>query len=273
VPIGGTEGDVSEETVSQRLRRIRIERGLSLEAIAGQHGLRVEYLQAIEQGRFGDLPSGIYGRSAVRRYSAVLGLSPDEVLASCAAALPRLEDPINALGRLRGLPRKAHEEPAPPLNSEKRLRTDDEEARIPSLAELPSWRLLAAAAVDALIAVALLILLVTCTVASGVPISGLGRTAAPAFALLTLLMASCYFIVLGGVIGTTIGELLVNPGAQMRTNHRPLDLSTVADRTMGCLLRDVYFIELLGKWIGRFIAHHRWPGGMNQASHAERPAA
>jgi transcriptional regulator with XRE-family HTH domain len=272
VPIGGTEGDVSEETVSERLRQIRIERGISLEAIARQHGLRIEWLHAIEQARFGDLPSGIYGRSAIRRYAAVLGQSPDEALAACAATLPRLEDPISALGRLRGLSGKAYLEPSPPLNEEPRRR-DYQDSTTPELAELPSWRLLAAAAVDALIVVALLIVLVTCTVAIGVPVSGLGRTAAPAFALLALLMGSCYFIVLGGVIGTTIGELLVNPAAPMRTNHGPLNLSTVADRTMGCVLRDVYFIELLGKWIGRFSAHHRWPGGMNQASHAERPAA
>ena len=61
---------MSEETVHQRLRRIRIERGEPLSKLAQQSGLRVEWLQAIEDGRFNDLPSGIYGRSAVRRASA-----------------------------------------------------------------------------------------------------------------------------------------------------------------------------------------------------------
>jgi hypothetical protein len=262
---------VSEETVSARLRRIRIECGTPLDVIARQNGLRVEWLQAIEQGRFSDLPSGIYGRSAVRRYGAALGLNPDEVLASCASALPRLEDPIAALGRLRGLPGKAH--------AERRRREDESEPRrqevlnaAAPLGDFPSWRPLAAAAVDALVVVGLLMVLVTGTVAVGIPVAAFGRTAAWAFALLTLLMGSCYFVVLGGLVGLTVGELLVAAG-EMHAERRPLDLRAVTNRTVGCALRDVYFIEMLGQWIGRFIAHHGWPGGMNQASHAERPAA
>ena len=265
---------MSEETISARLRRIRIERGARLEVIAHQNGMRVEWLQAIEQGRFSDLPSGLYGRSAVRRYGAALGLNPDEVLASCASALPRLEDPIAALGRLRGLPAKAHAERQPARDESQHPRQEtQEDAGMPSLAELPSWRPLAAAAVDALVVMALLIVLVTGTVAVGIPVAAFGRTAAWAFALLTLLMAGCYFVVLGGLVGSTLGELLVAGPDMIRADRRPLDLRALTDRTVGCALRDVYFIEMLGQWIGRFIAHHRWPGGMNQASHAERPAA
>jgi transcriptional regulator with XRE-family HTH domain len=259
---------VSEETISARLRRIRIERGVRLEAIAHQNGMRVEWLQAIEHGRFSDLPSGIYGRSAVRRYGAALGLNPDEVLASCASALPRLEDPIAALGRLRGLPAKARAERQPAREERQHPQQRNQDAGTPSLADLPSWRPLAAAAVDALVVMALLIVLVTGTVAAGIPVAAFGRTAAWAFALLTLLMAGCYFVVLGGLVGSTLGELLVAGPGETRANRQPLDLRAVTDRTVCCALREVYFIEMLGQWIGRFIAHHRWPGSMNQASHS-----
>jgi transcriptional regulator with XRE-family HTH domain len=262
---------VSEETIHERLRRIRLERGESLNMLAQQTGLRVDWIQAIEEGRFGDLPTGIYGRSAVRRHSGSLGLDPDEVLAFCAPLLPDVEDPIYALGRLRGLPaprgRTSHESPShragAPAPVEARL------LKPPS--DLPSWRLLAASAVDAFAVVGLLVLVVTCTVASGVPISGLGQTAAPAFALLTFVLGGCYFVVLGGLVGATVGELAVNAHPPA-VESSPLDLRSVMLRTMQCVLRDVYFIELLGEWIGRFFAQHRWPGGMNQ-THVERPAA
>ena len=264
---------MSEETIHERLRRIRLERGESLSMLAQQSGLRVEWLRAIEEGSFNDLPAGIYGRSAVRRHSGSLGLNPDEVLAFCAPLLPDVEDPISALGRLRGVPtsrgRNSHEPPA--LHAGRRPAQSEEDQK-PSSSELPSWRLLVASAVDAFAVVGLLIVVVTCTVASGVPVSGLGRTAAPAFALLTFVLGTCYFVVLGGLVGATVGALAVNahsPAAE----PSPLDLRAVTVRTMQCVLRDVYFIELLGKWIGRFLAQHRWSGGMSQTPHAERPAA
>jgi transcriptional regulator with XRE-family HTH domain/uncharacterized RDD family membrane protein YckC len=264
---------VSEETVHERLRRIRIQRGESLAALARQSGLRVEWLQAIEDGRYHDLPSGIYGRSAVRRHSGSLGLDPDEVLAFCAPLLPGVEDPISALGRLRGVTparRRATSEDAIPVHPKPGGNPASAHAEAPRC-ELPSWRLLAAAAIDAVVVVGLLIAVVTCTVASGVPVSDLGRGAAPAFALLTFVLGACYFVVVGGLLGGTLGEQLAGiPAAD--EERRPLDLRAVRDRTAQCVLRDVLFIEKLGKWIGRFIADHGWPGGLNQ-SHAERPAA
>jgi cytoskeletal protein RodZ len=39
------------------------------------------YLRAIEEGRFEELPGGIYGRSYIRQYAAAAGLDPDALLA------------------------------------------------------------------------------------------------------------------------------------------------------------------------------------------------
>jgi hypothetical protein len=239
--------------------------------LAQQSGLRVEWIQAMEEGRFNDLPTGIYGRSAVRRHSESLGLNPDEVLAFCAPLLRVVEDPISALGRLRGLPapRRTSSEPPAVRVTDPSSRPEKRQPK-PSPSERPSWRLLVAAALDALVIVGLLMLVVTCTVAAGVPMSGLGPTAAPAFALLTFVLGSCYFILFGGLVGSTVGEVVVDVRSRP-AEPSPLDLRAVALRTVECALRDVYFVELLGRWIGRFLAQHRWPGGMNQP-HAERPA-
>jgi transcriptional regulator with XRE-family HTH domain/uncharacterized RDD family membrane protein YckC len=262
---------VSEETVHQRLRRIRIERGEPLSKLAQQSGLRVEWLQAIEDGRFNDLPSGIYGRSAVRRHSGLLGVDPDEVLAFCAPLLPEVEDPISALGRLRGVSQSRRRSTADPAHvTPAKTCVDTHREPVPLTCELPSWRLLAAAGVDAIVVVGLLMAVVTCTVASGIPMSDLGRGAAPAFALLTVVLGGCYFVVLGGLVGGTLGEQVA--GIRIDEEPRPLDLRAVSVRTMHCVLRDALFIEMCGKWIGRFLADHGWPGGLNQ-SHAQPPAA
>ena len=250
MPIGSLEDGVPEETVDQRLRRVRIECGVSHATLAHQCALRVEWLQAMDEGRFNDLPSGIYGRSAVRRYAGAVGLDPDEVLAACAPLLPPVEDPINALGRLRGVA-TSHRRAA---THAVRLQPDQpncsrgEELAASPPCELPSWRLLAAAAVDAIVVVGLLIAVVTCTVASGIPMTGLGGAAAPAFALLTFVLGSCYFVVLGGIVGATAGEHVA--GVRAQASGRRHDLHAVGVRTAQCVLRDACFIELCGKWLG-----------------------
>jgi transcriptional regulator with XRE-family HTH domain len=263
---------VSEETVHERLRRIRIQRGESLTTLAERSGLRVDWLQAIEDGRFNDLPSGIYGRSALRRHSGSLGVDADEVLAFCAPFLPDVEDPISALGRLRGVSQPRRRAAAESLTAAVLKTRNDAPRDHPEqdVCELPSWRLLAAAGIDAIVVVGLLMAVVTCTVASGIPMSELGRGAAPAFALLTFVLGGCYFVVLGGLVGGTVGEQLA--GVRVQKERRPLDVRAVRVRTMHCVLRDALFIEMFGRWIGRFIADHGWPGGLNQ-SHAEPPAA
>jgi hypothetical protein len=245
--------------VHQRLRRVRIARGLSHATLAHQCALRVEWLQAIDEGRFGDLPSGLYGRSAVRRYAASLGLNPEEVLAACAPLLPLVEDPISALGRLRGLPAPPRRSDALAVHADKPQARRNEEELAATPCELPSWRLLAAAAVDAIVVVGLLIAVVTCTVASGIPMSGLGGAATPAFALLTFVLGSCYFVVLGGIVGATAGEHVFG-GRSETDGGRPLDLRAVGVRTLNCVLRDAQFIELLGKWLGDKGKKHRGKG-------------
>jgi hypothetical protein len=246
---------------------------MSTAGLARQCALRVEWLQAMEDGRFGDLPSGIYGRSAVRRYAESLGLDPAEILAACAPLLPLVEDPISALGRLRGMPApRRRTEAVAVATAVDTPQTRRLEAVLPGPppCELPSWRLLAAAAVDAIVVVGLLIAVVTCTVASGIPMSGLSGAAAPAFALLTFVLGTSYFVVLGGIVGATAGEHVAGVGAP--AGSRPLDLRAVGVRTLQCALRDAYFIELFGRWLGGNSCPFSLPAFLSsQAQVANRP--
>jgi uncharacterized RDD family membrane protein YckC len=265
---------VSNQTVQEQLRRARIGRGESLTSVAARSGSRVELLQAIEDGRFQDLPTGLYARAAVRRYAGAVGLDPDEILALCAPCLPEVEDPITALGRLRGGPahrrRQSQNAATTPVSSTRDAAVRERQNEPPQ--EWPSWRMLAASVIDASAVLAMLLAVVTCTVAMGVPMSALGRAAAPAFALMAFVLGGCYFVVLGGIVGATPGEQAV--GLRSETvDQQPLDLRAVAARTLQCISRDASFIELTGKWIGRSIAGHRWPTSVNGRHLVEHRAA
>src|SRR4029453_4559181 len=77
-------------------------RGLTIESMAQRSGVRAEWLRAIDAGRFGDLPAGIYARSAMRAYAAALNLHAHEILRLGPALLPSGENPIDAMRRLNG---------------------------------------------------------------------------------------------------------------------------------------------------------------------------
>jgi uncharacterized RDD family membrane protein YckC len=265
---------VSNQTVQEQLRRARVGRGESLASVAARCGSRVENLQAIEYGRFQDLPTGLYARVAVRRYAGAVGLNPDEILALCAPLLPEVEDPITALGRLRGgsahRRRQRQNAATKPVSSIQDVAGGERHAGPPP--EWPSWRMLAASVIDAAAVLAMLLAVVTCTVAMGVPMSALGRAAAPAFALMAFVLGGCYFVVLGGIVGATPGEQAV--GLRSETvDQVPLDLRAVAARTLQCISRDASFIELTGKWIGRTITGHRWHTSVDGRHRVEHRAA
>ena len=217
-------------------------RGITIESMAERSGVRAEWLRAIDAGRFTDLPAGIYARSAMRAYAAALNLNVNEILRLSAALLPSVEDPIDAMRRLNGI--TMHVPAEPPVEK--------------SASTLPDWRVMAASAIDAATMAFGLIVLVTCTVAAGLPMSMLDRDAAGPLFSVMLLVAGLYFIVFGGIVGTTIGEYVVGGGTS--AGPARLNLQAVATRTRDAILRDSYFVEQLGEWIGRSIpGNWHWP--------------
>jgi len=210
--------------------------------MAERSGLRVDWLRAIEAGRFSDLPSGVYARSALRAYASALKLNVNEILLLSGPLLPGVEDPITAMRRLNGI-------------AEAPLKHERVAARSSAT---PDWRAIAASAIDAAVMAFGLLVLVTCTIAMGLPMAALDRAAAgPIFAVM-LLLATLYYIVFGGIVGQTVGELLI--GGHAAPDRERLDLRTVAMRTQQALLRESYFVEQLGAWVGRTTAAYwHWP--------------
>ncbi len=62
------------------LRRIRIQHGISLDAIAVATKISPDLLAGLERNDFSRWPSGIYARAYVRAYAAEIGADPDAVV-------------------------------------------------------------------------------------------------------------------------------------------------------------------------------------------------
>ncbi len=70
------------------LRTAREEKGLTLEQMQDLTKIRVSYLQAIEEGRYEQLPGLFYVRAFVKTYCEALGLPAAEVMEIYASDLP-----------------------------------------------------------------------------------------------------------------------------------------------------------------------------------------
>jgi hypothetical protein len=220
-------------------------------ALASRTGVRVKLLHAIADGRFGDLPSGLYGRAAIRAVAASLALPVDEVIAECAPLLAEVDDPIAGLARVRGLR-------AAPARRREVLHADV----VPSAI----WRLGAAATIDGLIVAGLLLVVVAAT--ATIPdahLHAMSGSAAPAFTVFAVALAAWYFLLFGGVAGMTAGTFAARPSTSIRPAEGS-DAHAVMVRAARCACRDLRFLQVLGAHTGRWIAaeraRHRGPLGM-----------
>jgi hypothetical protein len=209
----------------ERLRTARERRGLSLNTIATQWGVREQNLLLIDHDAFESLPSGLYGRTAVRSYAAAVGVPPDEALAEVIDRLRTPEDPMEGIARVRGLT----------------CVTRRPGARSPvwmSAASITAWRQFAAAALDGalLVGIDLLLLALTARVAR-VTVTDVLRVGTPSMIVLCAVIAALYFVLLGGIGRATIGARLmqVSSGAGMLDG---VDIRTVLQRGVQSALAD-----------------------------------
>lgn len=78
--IFGFDDEDRENPIGSILRYQREQRKLHLENISEELKVKLEYLQAMEQGRFDLLPSGFYRRSFLKAYAEYLKLDVDQML-------------------------------------------------------------------------------------------------------------------------------------------------------------------------------------------------
>lgn len=177
-----------------RLRQARERKGLTLTAIARAQGVREHNLQLIERNAFEDLPTGLYGRTAVRAYASAVGIDGDAAVADVADRLRAPEDPIDGLARVRGIdrPRPKRAEVAPSVRDPVRLPI--------------AWRTPVAGVIDSaiLIGIDAALLGLTSAVVRVRP-ADLLEAALPALLVVFALIAAMYFVLLGGLRRATIG--------------------------------------------------------------------
>jgi len=75
-----SRGNSYMESVGRDLKSIREERKIPLSEIAQSTKINIHYLHLLEDGRFGELPGGMYNRAFLRTYCECLGLNPTEYL-------------------------------------------------------------------------------------------------------------------------------------------------------------------------------------------------
>jgi cytoskeleton protein RodZ len=80
---GATIGTMTE--FGQTLRQAREAKNVSLAQAERATRIRKDYLEALEEHQFSQLPAATYARGIVRNYAAYLGLEPAEMLASYEA--------------------------------------------------------------------------------------------------------------------------------------------------------------------------------------------
>jgi hypothetical protein len=76
------------------LVRARLRRGLSLEQVGARTLLSARVLRLLDEGRFGELPGGLYARGYVRAYASAVDLDPGQTVDELSALLPIAEDPL-----------------------------------------------------------------------------------------------------------------------------------------------------------------------------------
>ncbi len=204
----------------ERLRLARERRGTPLATIARERGVREQNLLLIEQDRFEELPTGLYGRNAVRAYAVAVGIPPEEALAEVAARLRDPEDPIDGLARVRGLER-----------SQRGRRAVTVAPSVARPARLPmAWRPQAAALIDSAILLTLDTLVIQLTaLVAGVGAADILRMALPSMLVICAVIAALYFVLLGGIGRATIGAYLVQ-APQYPDAPEGVDVHTVMHR-------------------------------------------
>src|SRR5687767_1774055 len=68
---------MSRQAFGPNLRRIRIQKGISIEKIAAETKVSTDLLNGLERNDFSRWPVGIYARAYVRQYAFAIGVDPD----------------------------------------------------------------------------------------------------------------------------------------------------------------------------------------------------
>lgn len=201
------------------LRRARLVRGLSLADIIAETRLAPHIAEKIDDGRFGELPPGLYARAYVRAFARAAGVDADPILAELSPHLPGAPDPLPLLREL---------------------------AREPGIALPPrAARSLAAAIDGATIGAMTGLGLMLVETFSGIRLPSAGASGTMGMVVLIALVAVPYFLILAGIAGRTPGQQLAGSSGPGPFTRRLL-LRDVAHRAgLTLLLESSIVVDLV----------------------------
>lgn len=189
---------MNRERFGPNLRRIREQRGISLEHLANRTNVDVELWEAMERNDFSRWPTGIFARAFVREYARAIGTDPESTVDDFCRNFPngdrRRGEIIRAEAELLGLDSEWHDDLIEPHEDRRRTpepvaSTDDARAAL-----LVRRSRLGAAASDAVACVGGGMLLATV----------LGAPALPTIAAVALTYHAVGLIALGATPGSAL---------------------------------------------------------------------
>lgn len=68
-----------ETSLGEKLRQVRLQKNQRIEDLSRSLGIRREYLEAIEESQYDRLPSGLYGKSFLKKYALRLGFKLKDI--------------------------------------------------------------------------------------------------------------------------------------------------------------------------------------------------
>jgi hypothetical protein len=241
---------------NQTLHEARMKRNLGLGELKAKTSLSAAVLQKIDEGRFDELPAGVYARAYVKSFAAEVGLDPDEALRELEHLLPGAPDPLPVLRELREpdlgdrfaaiVARVTKREIAGTAKSnataavEPSGASDSYQVRVPADDSSEehtsaSFRLnvtrVGAAAIDATILIAMNgALVLAVALGTGVSPAALMRHGSGGVGILCAVPTTLYFILFNGVGSGTLGRWLCR--LSETSLQRPLTVDAILRRSI-----------------------------------------
>jgi transcriptional regulator with XRE-family HTH domain len=255
------------------LRKNRMAQGLSLTEISRRTRIGVTHLRHIEEGNFKALPPGFYARAFVRAYAEAIGVDADIVLGELSESLPATQaasspvpdsSPAGAallssdaaelipdarMQVLRQLLDRHNESVSSP--------SSDRAAVARTIGARRGLRRFCAASIDGLLLASIYLGVLVLTAAfCGVTMGELVRLAGIQLFTVLALITLLYVTLMGGIAGRTIGAMALDVPLLERAG-RPMDLGTIARRSVDCVKADVAAATDVGSVIEALLARTR----------------
>jgi transcriptional regulator with XRE-family HTH domain len=137
------------EAFGPNLRRIRVQRNISLDDIAAATKVSVDLWSGLERNDFSRWPSGIYARAYIRAYAIEIGVDPDATVDEFCRSFPqgdrRAARVVKEQAAIVGHQLRWKDDLKPAIGRDRRAQRDDDD-EVPVFAFTRSGRVVAAIA-------------------------------------------------------------------------------------------------------------------------------